>query len=433
MTEDTKNYPKVLIVNSQSMYKNNATGITLISLFGSWPGDRIMELYQWKPLKSTGESIAIKSSQIPPKAIPIHYIVRKLMGLDCVYENELNVTSPTIQAKTKDSFKKAIASTVKLLSEFTPICFYKKNSLKEIDEFAPDVIYTMSTSVYINRVAVFFSKRYNIKIVIHYMDNWRETAFLNNRYTKWLNCLLNKTVSKLEKRMNKGLTISEKMAFEYTVKYRADYTALMNCVDIPECETTVTYKEKDHVIFTYAGGLHLGRFEQLLKVQDEIAKFNSASKGPVVSFVIYTSDNYKSEYINSFNKSITEFKAFLPHEQVHNIYDEADVLIHIESFDKDIIEYTKYSISTKIPEYMASGKPILCFSPRNIAVSEYINDMQTGICASNADELFDAVEVLAAKAEMRRYFGLNGIETARTNHSKAAALAKLIDVLKYNI
>ena len=40
-----EHYNRVLIINSQSMFKNNATGITLRSLWGNWPKDKILEFY----------------------------------------------------------------------------------------------------------------------------------------------------------------------------------------------------------------------------------------------------------------------------------------------------------------------------------------------------------------------------------------------------
>ena len=38
-------YPKVLIINQQSIKKKNATGITLRSLWVEWPDDKVLEIY----------------------------------------------------------------------------------------------------------------------------------------------------------------------------------------------------------------------------------------------------------------------------------------------------------------------------------------------------------------------------------------------------
>ena len=45
---ENRNYPRVLIINDQSIYKRNATGITIRSLFKNWPVDRVVEFHTWK-------------------------------------------------------------------------------------------------------------------------------------------------------------------------------------------------------------------------------------------------------------------------------------------------------------------------------------------------------------------------------------------------
>jgi hypothetical protein len=80
MLDKDKTYPKVLIVNSQSMHKNNATGITLRSLFANWPSERVMELYRWRPAESASERLEIVSEQIPVRAVPLNYACRKFTG-----------------------------------------------------------------------------------------------------------------------------------------------------------------------------------------------------------------------------------------------------------------------------------------------------------------------------------------------------------------
>ena len=52
-----------------------------------------------------------------------------------------------------------------------------------------------------------------------------------------------------------------------------------------------------------------------------------------------------------------------------------DLLVHIESFEKKYTNKTKLSISTKIPEYLATGRPILAVGPRDISSIKYIKEI----------------------------------------------------------
>ena len=425
-------YPKVLIVNSQSMFKNNATGITLRSLFSGWPPGRVMELYQWQHRDEAPNTLGIVSLRLPLKVMPLYYALRKLTGKESVYGVDTAQTAPSAAKKSGKRVFKEIAALVRMVAEFTPIVFTERSFLKKVDDFSPDIIYTISGSVFINRFAVFFAKRYRKNIAVHYMDNWRETTYMGNRYAKIMLRMLNSTVRCVENRMKKGLAISEKMAAEYAAKYQHRYEALMNCPDI-ETPAVANLENKGIVIFAYAGGLHLGRAEQLRKVSEAISGYNARAQSPQATLLVYTSPGAKEKLAAQFDEKTTRFRDYLPHEQVHLIYAEADVLVHIESFEKDIVGYTKYSLSTKIPEYMASGKPILCCAPADLAVTEYIAKTKTGLAVSDGNSLREAVKALAVDTGLRKRLGQNGVSTAKTNHSKDAARERMREVFLFNL
>ena len=51
---------------------------------------------------------------------------------------------------------------------------------------------------------------------------------------------------------------------------------------------------------------------------------------------------------------------------------ESDALVHVESFKNKNRHITRLSISTKIPEYLASNKRILAIGPKGIASIDYL-------------------------------------------------------------
>ena len=60
--------PRVLIVNAQSMYKKNATGITLQSIWSGWDADCLFEVYS-DPVVMDQCNQRIKSYCITPSHI----------------------------------------------------------------------------------------------------------------------------------------------------------------------------------------------------------------------------------------------------------------------------------------------------------------------------------------------------------------------------
>ena len=63
-----------------------------------------------------------------------------------------------------------------------------------------------------------------------------------------------------------------------------------------------------------------------------------------------------------------------------------DILIDVESFDRKMKYKTRLSISTKIPEYLASGKPILAVGPDDISSIRYLKRLSISYIINSLDE-----------------------------------------------
>ena len=292
-------------------------------------------------------------------------------------------------------------------------------------DFRPDVVYTMGSRFAIHELTFLLAKYYKCGTCFHYMDNWRETSFLSIPGGQLLNRKLSVSVDRVTKLSKKSLVISPLMRTNYEQAYGGIYDVLMNSVEIGNQAVSIPH---DKTFFVYAGGLHLNRHLSLYKIQESIRenKINA-------TLIIYTSDRNREKYETIFDKEITEFRDFLPHNRVGEIYEEADVLVHVESFDTDQIAYTKYSLSTKIPEYMASGKPILCFAPKDISVYQYVEEAEAGMCASNEILLAGCMLTLSNDRLLREKLGKNGREYALANHDINRAQAHFAEVIMENV
>jgi len=63
-----------------------------------------------------------------------------------------------------------------------------------------------------------------------------------------------------------------------------------------------------------------------------------------------------------------------------------DILIDVESFDRKMKYKTRLYISTKIPEYLASGKPILAVGPDDISSIRYLKRLGISYIINSLDE-----------------------------------------------
>jgi glycosyltransferase involved in cell wall biosynthesis len=105
---------------------------------------------------------------------------------------------------------------------------------------------------------------------------------------------------------------------------------------------------------------------------------------------------------------------------------ESDILLHIESFTDVQRQYTRLSISSKIPQYLAAGRPILMYGPAEIAVTKYVQDSAAGVVVYRNDlkELASAITGLAKSSDLRERLGRAGWTLARQSHNLEAVRQK---------
>ena len=382
---------KILIVNTKSIYSNNATGITLRSLFEKINTENIMEIYWEKDF----EDHKISSILLRYSNLSLAHILMKIRNSKV--NNELKKNSSN---NKQDFILKKILVYIRQYFALVPDLSnlkISKSEYEQIDNFKPDVIYTLGGNINSLKVAYNLSEIYNIPIVIHHMDNWMHSIQWEN------NPLLFSYKNKLRKyckqcytRSNLALTISEEMANVFTKEFKIQHYAIMNSIDVKtfKCQPIRNYGPTLRV--TYAGGLHLKRDRALLDIANIINEI--CEEGMKIELNIYTNlDNirlYKSEF-EPFN--YVKFHEAVSHDRIMDIYQNTDALVHVESNLLENNEFYKYSISTKIPEYLSTGKPFIFYGPKTIYLYRFLNDNNIAYTASDKFELENIIKKLATK------------------------------------
>lgn len=422
--------PRILIVNGQSIYDNNATGITLRSIVSRFDVKNVKEVY-YSNEKGSQHDKEIESFKLDSSTVPLNCFVRRIIGRRGI--DNYNKSIKNLDVRSKEGAKNIKVLIKSFLLGFinaSPIKIKDKDIIRIIDDFSPEIVYTLGADIIPLRLASFFSKRYDIPIMIHYMDNWPETKYTLHFILRPFRGLLIRLLNVIQKENPIALVISEKMATAYNKRFAPVlHFAIMNSIDIisDSSITNIGNNHNDKVILAYLGGLHLNRYKQLVQVEKAIINHNKRNHSNEVRLLIYTSEEDKNKYEDEFDLNYVEFKDYVPHERVFNEYQKADILVHIESFDHKLIDYTKYSLSTKISEYMFAGKPILLYAPKELAVYQYVSESNCGICVETFDELQNAIEEMAINDKRRLMLGSEGRKKAMKNHTTEAAYQILLN------
>lgn len=91
-------------------------------------------------------------------------------------------------------------------------------------------------------------------------------------------------------------------------------------------------------------------------------------------------------------------------------------VIHVESFEKEVRERTKYSISTKIAESLTYGPCLFAYGPRGIASIDYLCQYNSAIVATSKDELVEKLSLIG-NSSYRKDTMNRARDVAKMNHN----------------
>lgn len=376
---------RILIINTDSVNTGNATGITLQSIFGALNPENLMELY-WGTSRPLTGSVKLKSRVLRPAPLSFAALFSNNRGRQISRSIKHSTAGTGGGARGGHKIVSDLRQFVALQTDLSRICLTKKD-MQEIRAFAPEVIYTLGGGVASLKMAYRLSRKLRIPIVMHFMDNWRhciqwEENPLLKHYKKQLRGYCNRCYQ----RSNGCIAISPKMAEVYTEETGIPHSTVMNAVNVSDFYTAP--RPGDGVFrFVYAGGLHLGREKGLYRIAEAIREV-AAEKNKAAEFLIYTSPENIAAYQDAFREfEEVRFLPAVPHDGIRKVFAGADFLVHTESNDLMKNEFFRYSISTKIPEYLASGRPVLFFGPSDIYLYTFLTEAGVAVTAPDADAL----------------------------------------------
>jgi len=387
----SKEYPRVLVVNHDPFNTERNNGMTMSNLFRGWPKDRLAEIY----LSGIAPSFEVCSKYW---AITEYGVLLGTLGRSPKTDLEpaVGFVEAPIAIKSKPFLRRTLGQVIRkldrrLIEPLWEIYFRlpattSKPMIRWIEEFQPDVIYSMMGTSLMLRLAVIISEKCNVPLVPHFTDDWLTTqyndcfgsALLRRNMFMWLCRALQRSPIRL--------AICSAMAKEYSRRYGGVFEPFMNCLD----QINFSHHENCHepsqpLRFIYIGGLHLNRWSSLRDIGEELLKLNS--EGLPCELLIYTYPYDIESYQEELTLSpVMRICGWVPNEKVPEVIQNADVLVHVESFDLEIRKYTQFSVSTKIPEYMIAGRCIFAYGPQESASVNYIKESGAGVSVGKRDK-----------------------------------------------
>lgn len=354
---------KILIVTLRDIFKDNSSETyTVRSFIENWSKDNIYQLV-------CDDFNSGKCGRIEEHLFKLgHKDIRIASWL--VKEERPVKTAIRAQLSKASEKKHSVLSDIKKTAvDIYSILPYKisNNLLSYIEEIKPDAIYCHTSSIRMYVLCSTLSSKYNVPFIPHFMDDWPNVfcneSILSKPLKKWFDY-------KLTQIINKSPTvfcISDYMCDVYRERYNYDrFVSLMHSVNPINGKLADVGSIREII---YAGSLYLERHKSIIQIADTIK--TNGIKDMIIT--IFTNEKQWMELREEFKEyPFVNYGGFVTQEELLDRIDKAFGLLFVESLDSEMLEYTRLSMSTKIPEYLSSGKPILAIGNKNQGSIKYL-------------------------------------------------------------
>lgn len=265
---------------------------------------------------------------------------------------------------------------------------------KELNEwikfFSPNAIFAvLGNVVYTHIIARKIAKRFSLPMHTYFTDDY----VLNDSSNTWIEHLHFKKIRRVYKKTlavtDKAFVIGKNMKYAYEEFFHRKFGILVNGINIDQFTelSCKSFNPGEIFIISFIGGIHLNRWKSIVELAKATEKIDYCS----FDFRVFCLKEPDKEVIEAFDEVGIRYCGGLNSSQVMDEIANSHCLIHAESFDDKNRIYTKYSISTKIPEYMASKRAIIAIGPSDIASIEIFKNNRIGCVITEIDTENDII------------------------------------------
>jgi glycosyltransferase involved in cell wall biosynthesis len=435
-------FPKVLIFG-QPFNNYSGGGITLTNLFKGWPKDKIAVTYIGHGLFNATTDVCDTYYQLGKEEhkwkLPFNLFQRKFPSGLKSFEEKAEVPINFIQTGIR--YRLVNRVFYPLLRWIGLFHFATKISISDrlmswLSEFKPEILYLQVTArdeINFAEELISYLKRPSI---IHIMDDWPSTISKKGLFKKYWSEKIDKEFRALLDRVDLHLSISDAMSVEYKKRYNKDFVAFHNPI---ETEVWVPFKKSrftldaEHITILYSGRIGFGITDSLFEIAKAIDSINNEGFNIKLHIQTPTKDPKILNQLRRFNSVV--INPFASLGSLPKIFSEADILLLANDFSVHGVDYLRFSMPTKAPEYMISGAPVLVYSAEETAVSKFFSKYNCGFCVTKQgpEEITKALKFMLNNEEYRKEISKNAFNLAEekfdANHIKKEFQNLLINLL----
>lgn len=415
---DSKNLPKVLFVTSHAFNHTTGGGVTFSNLFSGWPKDRLATAHNdpLPPETDVCENYFKLGSNELGKWGPFRLLQRASQIHDATRQTGAGET-PQIHGGLLTGFRSVLFGT----NEFPEKAALSPELEAWIDDFAPQVLYTILGSNGFMDLVELIRARFNLPLVVHIMDDWRTNSHAKGLLAPFRKKKMRRQLGHFMAVADHCMGISDAMCAAYGAEYIRPFKTFHNGIETNTGSTRPTpVKNPGEPFQIFYGGavLPFAQLQSIIDVCEATACLND--QGMPVRFDIFCppamTDPHRKKLLTC---DAVHLHPPLPRREdylatLHN----ADLLLLPVNFSDETIKFIRYSMPTKVPEMMQSGVPVLVYGPTGVAQVDYACEHGWGYPVSErgVENVVIAIKKLMTEAPLRQQLTAKARQLAEDRH-----------------
>jgi len=430
----TSSFPRILVVSHAVCSDTTNTGITIASFLKGWDSRAVAQLYFYN--ETPMSPLSDRYYRITDFEAARSAFTRVPCGREVFQETPAPKLAQTVssslpfQQRVYAFGRKKHSLTVLGRDLIWWMARWRTPELERwIDDFAPNLIFLVAGEYHFAyHIAQYIARSRRIPMMVFIGDDVYNISKSSFSLFFWLEkWLIRRTVRETLQTTERFIAAHAMMGEEYHRLFGVQYTVIpKGCTAFAP---SIQVREQEPLRIAYLGNvLSFKRWTTLRKIGEALAAINQ--HGAKARLELYSIEHLSPRMLEHLTiANAMTFNGALDAAGVQRVLAEADILLHVESMDSVNRRLVRLSFSTKIPDYLGSGKCLLAVGPAEVASVKIIHDRQLGMTISDFTQLEPLLTQLIDNPALRREFALRALQEAHLEYDAEVNAHRFADAV----
>ena len=308
---------------------------------------------------------------------------------------------------------------------------WKNSALDEfLQRVSPDVVFFPDFPCwYAHKVFAYIMEKTNAKGIIYHADDCYTLKQFSLSPLYWVYRMVQrKWVRNSVRLCQKHYVISDVQKKDYDAAFGVCNKVLTKCSDFDqEIPAKVTCNSPLKLVYT--GGIAINRWKSLALIAKGLQIVNRDNTK--AELIIYTGTVVTPEMDAALNiPGTSSIHGSVSAAEIPQIQEEADILVHVESFDLKSRLVVRQSFSTKIVDYLKRGRAIIAVGPAEVASIKHLVENNCAMYAENEGQVRKIIEGILMEPSQLSVVAQNAYICGQKFHNKNDMLDMLYNDIK---